>query len=176
MSPRQANAISFSKRLFLFVILGTASIFLIKGIYALGTAQSREQPERLVEQKLAPNEPVKILAVTNKKGKLKIGSRFQDDEQWLRGLTLEITNAHHKPIQFVGIELLFPRAKGRTEPPVSTTLTYGQDISSRTSAPNEVKPLLPGQSVNLALTDSNHESLREILRNQGTRTVSSESG
>ena len=54
MSPRQATAISLTKRLFLLIILGTTSVFLIKGIYTLGSAQSTEAPAQ--ERKLKVTE------------------------------------------------------------------------------------------------------------------------
>jgi uncharacterized pyridoxal phosphate-containing UPF0001 family protein len=54
MSPQQINALSLSKRLLLVVICGAASIFLIKGIYALGPTQSQESSAQ--ERKLKIRE------------------------------------------------------------------------------------------------------------------------
>lgn len=58
MSPRQATAISLTKRMLLLVILGTAAIFLIKAIYALASAQSQRSTANTINGKrLADKEP-----------------------------------------------------------------------------------------------------------------------
>jgi hypothetical protein len=58
MSPRQANAISLTKRLLLFLVVGTTSIFLIKAIYALGPAQSQGSKTSINGKRLADKEPL----------------------------------------------------------------------------------------------------------------------
>jgi hypothetical protein len=60
MSPHSDNAILFGKRLLLFVLVGVGSIFLIKGIHALGlpSAQSQRSNARMINGKpLADKEP-----------------------------------------------------------------------------------------------------------------------
>jgi hypothetical protein len=58
MSPRQTTAISLTKRLVLLVLIGTASIFLIKVIYALGPSQSQRSNANTINGKrLADKEP-----------------------------------------------------------------------------------------------------------------------
>ncbi|MGH9874055.1 MAG: hypothetical protein ACRD9S_16510, partial [Pyrinomonadaceae bacterium] len=41
MSPQQRMALSFTKRLLLFIIFGATTTFLINGIYALGPSQAQ---------------------------------------------------------------------------------------------------------------------------------------
>ena len=66
MSPRQKDAISFTKRLVLFLVVGTASIFVIKVIYALGPQLPESSKE---ERKLKTREfkdmPVEVVEVRN---------------------------------------------------------------------------------------------------------------
>jgi hypothetical protein len=152
-------------------IISLVVLLFVLGGLIVAASRSRnspipQQPDRLIEQKSAPNEPLKIVAVANKRAKLKIGAKFRDDEEWLKGFTLEVRNSHAKSIKFVSIELLFPRRQGQTEPPVSTTLTYGEDPAGPLGSSAETKLLLPGESVNLRLTDTQHQNLCVILRNE----------
>jgi hypothetical protein len=76
---------------------------------------------------------------------------------------LELINTNNEAIQFVSIELLLPRPHGQKEPPLSTTLTYGQEPSSPIKSSSESKPINPGQSVVLTLSDNQHANLRALL-------------
>jgi hypothetical protein len=57
MSPRQGNA-SLAKRLVLLIIFGAASIFLIKSIYVLGSAQSQGSSTIINGKRIADKEPL----------------------------------------------------------------------------------------------------------------------
>ena len=99
MSPRQATAISLSKRLFLLVILSTASIFLIKGIYSLGSAQSQESSsqERQFKTKEFKDMPLKVESVAN-----------LQSERWNEDLQITVKNVSRKPIYFILAYIVFP--------------------------------------------------------------------
>lgn len=58
MSPQQQPAASLAKRLLLLIIFGVASIFLIKGIYVLGSAQSQGSSTIINGKRLADKEPL----------------------------------------------------------------------------------------------------------------------
>ena len=60
MSPQQKTAVSFTKRLLLFIICGAVSIFLIKGVYSVvGPAEAQRSDHRRINGKLlADKEPV----------------------------------------------------------------------------------------------------------------------
>jgi hypothetical protein len=132
-----------------------------------GTSLSTQQPDRIIELKSARNQPVKIVGMKNKRAALRIGAEFKDDEDWLRGFTIKISNTYYKAIQFVDIDLVFPRAEGQTTPPAADSLTYGRDPSSPFDAvPNESKLILPGESAELTITDDQHDGLRSFLKSQ----------
>jgi hypothetical protein len=58
MNPQQNISISLTKKLIVLIILGVASIFAIKHIFALGRAQSPGSPTRIINGKrLADKEP-----------------------------------------------------------------------------------------------------------------------
>lgn len=102
MSPRQKDAISFTKRLLLFLIVGTISIFLIKAIYALGTAQSQEtaSQERQFKTKEFKDMPLKVERVAN-----------LQSEKWNEDLEIEVKNVSRKPIYFILAYIIFPEEK-----------------------------------------------------------------
>jgi hypothetical protein len=43
------------------------------------------------------------VGLKNERTTLEIGSTFQDDDNWLKGFTLNLTNIYHKPIQYVSV-------------------------------------------------------------------------
>ncbi len=102
MSPRQTTAVSLSKRLFLLALLGTASVFLSKGIYSLGSAQSQDSSsqERQFKTKEFKDLPLKVERVTN-----------LQSQKWNEDLKIEVKNVSRKPIYFIVAYILFPEAK-----------------------------------------------------------------
>lgn len=96
MSPRQTSAISFTKRLFLFVVIGATSIILIIAIYALGPIQS-ESKERELKTRDFKDMPVEVVEVRN----------LQSDTWW-KDLEIELKNVSKKPIYYLSAYLEFP--------------------------------------------------------------------
>jgi len=98
MIPQQNVAISF-KRLLLVIILGMGSVFLIKGIYALGPAQSSVPSAQV--RKLKTREfkdiPVTLVEVRN-----------LQSETWYEDLEIELRNVSSKPIYLQTAYLEFP--------------------------------------------------------------------
>jgi hypothetical protein len=99
MSPQQRTAVSLTKRLLLLIIFGAASIFLIKAIYALGTAQSPESSgqERKIKTRDFKDMPVALVEVRN-----------MESETWYEDLEIELKNVSNKPIYFLTAYLEFP--------------------------------------------------------------------
>jgi hypothetical protein len=60
------------------------SAFFLLTTTRISLTQQPQHPDRLIEQKFAPKEPVKITSVKNNRAKVKIGTKFQDDEEWLK--------------------------------------------------------------------------------------------
>lgn len=141
----------------LIVLLGT-----LAGIFSISVASS-QVPERRIDRKpQGRNEPVTIVSVSNKRASLDLNTKFIDDEDWLKGLSFEIINSYHKGIRYVILELRFPRPKGETEPAFAADLTYGDDPEG--TSKERTKLLRPGETVTLKLSDTEHESVRKILR------------
>jgi hypothetical protein len=100
MGPNPESALSFSKRLFLLIILGIASIFIIKAIYATDQIQSNEAPnERKLKVKQFKDMPLEV-KVKNLQSKT-----------WHKDLEIEVKNVSNKPIYFILAYLIFPDDK-----------------------------------------------------------------
>lgn len=149
---------------FLPLILAVFSV----PLSSLTVTVSQQEQERLVEKK-SREEPIKIISLKTKKRPLKLGLKFTDDDDWLRGFSVKVGNTSGKGIRFISIELSFPRPKdrdGAQDPPLSHTITYGEmpPAPGETATPEQSRLVLPGDTVNLLLPDSEYEGLRSFLQ------------
>lgn len=121
MSPRQNTVISFAKRLLLFVIIGTASLVLIKAIYALGPGQSPESSSQQRQFKTTEfkDMPLEVTSVAN-----------LQSEKWNEDLQIEVKNVSRKPIYFILAYIIFPEAKG-PDGEVGIRLMFGKNENLR---------------------------------------------
>jgi hypothetical protein len=98
MSPHQQSIASFTRRLLLLIILGAASIFVIKAIYALGQTQSNgPSDERKFNVKEFKDMPLEVRHVRN-----------LQSQSWNKDLEVEVKNVSGKPIYFILAYLVFP--------------------------------------------------------------------
>lgn len=114
MSPHRQYMASLTKLLLLVVILGAASVFVIKAIYAIGPAQSNEpSDERKFKVREFKDMPVAV-KVKNLQSKA-----------WHKDLEIEVKNISDKSIYFILAYLIFPDDKvGDGE--VGIRLTFGK--------------------------------------------------
>jgi uncharacterized surface protein with fasciclin (FAS1) repeats len=117
---------------------------------------------RVITMNSWPNEPVKIVAVKLRGGEqIKSGVAFQAVDDWVRGLTLTVTNVSQKPVCFIHVQLLLPR------PPDDAGARPANDALMFVCNPvTAVKPnpLMPGMSIDIMMRDSDfvaHEALLE---------------
>lgn len=101
MSPQQKTAVSVSKRLLLLIIIGVASIFLIRGIYALGMTASQE----------SSNAERKLKITEFKDMPLEVKVKNLQSKRWHGDLQIEVKNVSGRPIYFILAYLLFPDEK-----------------------------------------------------------------
>ncbi|MBA2706083.1 MAG: hypothetical protein H0U60_19795 [Blastocatellia bacterium] len=135
MSPQQQSIASFTKRLLLLIILATASIFVIKGIYALGQSQSNAQAdERKFKVKEFKDTPLEV-----KVKKLQ-------SKTWHKDLEIEVKNISDKPIYFILAYLIFPDDKV-ADGEVGIPLTFGkrENIKIMQLADTEDPHIDPGE-------------------------------
>lgn len=145
---------------------------LLLGPPAFATTQVRE---RTVKKIHALNEPVKISKLKLKGVERSFGRKFNDEDDWLRGLMLEVKNTSSKPIVYMEIDLDFPRPEGQPSPdslPFGRPLRYGYGPVLHAPLPPDMQQLLlPGEEVEIRLTDSEYDSLAGTLRELRYPTV-----
>lgn len=152
---------------FSLVVLGTAS-----GHKFLRSISSRSQQpsSRGIEKRknsVSGNEPVEIIsAKTKNQTDISFGRKFDDDDEWIQGLTISVKNISIKPITYINIYVLFdrPDTLRKNDPPFLHSLSYG---TKAYPAPTDSPNLMPGDSTDLILSDSTYESIKRALHKIG---------
>ena len=128
--------------------------------------------ERVIVTKDDPRSPVKIMNVRTKGRKVESNRSFVDDDDWLKGLTVDVRNDSDKTLTFLQLELFFPRPEPDAKKPgVSFALDFGDDPFRYDSAsampPLSVKPLSPGEHLEITLTDDRLSAMYALLIETG---------
>jgi hypothetical protein len=152
MSPQQETAASFLKRVLLLIICGTASIFLIKAIYALGPAQSPD--ERKVKVRDFKDMPVELVEVRN-----------LQSETWWKDLEIELKNVSKKPIYFLTAYLEFPDDRWG-DSIYGVRLAWGnpKKLDMRKFAAADAEYVEPGKTFVLTIPEMYQGGLRVMQR------------
>jgi hypothetical protein len=130
------------------------SLFLTGGLAA--SAFSIEK-SRIVVKRPWPIEPVKITGVkTKNKVEIELDKSFEDEDDWLDGLSLMVSNDHDKAVISLNISLIFRREPGDKRPPFAWSLRL---------SPNRV--ITPGETLELQLTPQNYESIQRAFAQTG---------
>jgi hypothetical protein len=147
MSPQQSPVASFLKRLLLLIIFGTASIFLIKAIYAFGLAQSPD--ERKVKTQAFRDMPVEVVEVRN-----------LQSETWWKDLEIEVKNVSTKPIYYLRAYLIFTDEK-LTWGESAVALVWGdpKKLDSRKYAAADTERVEPGKTFVLTVPEMYRKGL-----------------
>ena len=128
--------------------------------------------ERAINIKDDPRSPVKIMNVHTKGRKVESNKPFVDDDDWLKGLTVDVRNDSDKTLTFLQLELFFPRSEPDAKKPgASFPLDYGDDPFSYPSAsvmpPLSVKSISPGEHLGITLTDNRWSAMNALLIDTG---------
>jgi hypothetical protein len=106
--------------------------------------------------------------VTNRRYRIKFKEWFVDDDDWIKGLEVEVVNKSGKTVTHVGIDLLFERPPEQAgEPPSVWPLNYGLDpfsISPGEPVPIKIKQIRSGETAYIQLSDLEYEELRAFLK------------
>jgi len=137
-----------------------------------GSAESLEQEQsnqRVVHKKSDFSPPVDITLAKTKRGPIKFKESFLDGDDWLRGLTVSVANASGKTVTFIGVEIFFKRPGEHSgEPGALWHLEYGDDpfrYQSETDMPAlRVKPVPPGGTVEIQLSDNDFDQMKIFLK------------
>jgi hypothetical protein len=138
--------------------------------------------ERVVDKQAFANEPVKIRAIkTRRNGAVKeitAGKKFNDTDDWLKGLTVNVENISGKNINFVSVLIVHARDKtdeASSGAPFGDFISYGVSPFKRSSAPAQVQVIPPGGSVELTLSerayDENNIALKNLKYTKGVKRI-----
>ena len=138
------------------------------GLLSTTLVIAQQAHERTVMKVNAPNEPVKITKFKLKGTPRGFGQNFTDDDDWLRGMTVNIQNTSNKPIVYLEISLDFPRPENQSSeqpPPFQSSLRYGSYAVMNSPLPPDAPALLmPNERAELKLTDQDYDSLIATLK------------
>lgn len=126
----------------------------------------KQAQDRVIIKKSDWNPPVKITKVKTKKGVIELDKPYDDDDDWLKGLTVSVDNHSGKDVTYINVEVLLRRpADTDQKPPGVWHLEYGEDPFRYTTGepipPISVKPIKDGESFDITLSD--HDFYRLIV-------------
>jgi hypothetical protein len=129
---------------------------------------SKQEEDRLVKKGTFKLEPITIIGLRNKKGKIKLGEKLKRSDDWLDGFSVTIVNNTEKVINSISIELFFPRleAVGKDGP---APLFFPLDFNPSPFLPeyalrDKSRVVVPGESFELVMRDDEYEYLKQFLR------------
>jgi len=123
--------------------------------------------ERILKKGPFPNEPLNVVSIKVRGKPVESDKKFVEEDDWLKGLTIKLKNVSNKPIIFIEISLRFPATEERPdgpEPSYVRTLRYGREPSpDALTLPDQPKPVMPNDTVEINLTDEDHETINAAL-------------
>lgn len=112
--------------------------------------------------------PVEITLTKSDIGIIKPGKKFSAGEDWFKGLTVSVRNDSDRPITHLSLRLRFPRPKGQEVAlDFVESLEYGESPIPGADGivpTNTARPVMPGESVELRLSDEDFYGVSEQLR------------
>ncbi|HEX8289565.1 MAG TPA: hypothetical protein VF556_16395 [Pyrinomonadaceae bacterium] len=146
-------------------------IFLL-AVFLLPTSILAQQTQdRIIKYNSWRNEPVKITSVKVNSSLVEFGEIFQAEDDWLRGLTFSVINTSDREICHIDLALDFPRATSN-EPMTRERLLWNCKTEAESSAKSskKAKPLKPGESLEIVLSNEFYPKTQEYLRRTNNPT------
>jgi hypothetical protein len=142
---------------------------------AFYVAARAHEPSQLIQQRsiarlpIERNEPVSIRAVKVNGRKVFRNKKFVADDDWLRGLTIDIKNRSNKVILFATIQLQFPRPPGSEGQIAVDEIFYGnyELFIRQPSAAERLQGIAPGETAEIKLASDEVEGIRILLAGNG---------
>lgn len=162
----------FMTRPSFFVFLSLAAVLTLSpwSIASLRghTEVTYQEGDTVLERADDFSPPVEITLTKSHIGVIKPGKRFSAGADWFKGLTVSVLNSSDRPITYLSLRLRFPRPKGQEgELDFVEPVNYGETPIPDAAGivpPNTARPVMPGESVELKLSDEDFYDLREYLK------------
>lgn len=128
--------------------------------------------DRLMVKKADFDPPVKVILVKTKSGLVETDKNFSADDNWLRGLTIQVLNDSGKIVTYIGMQLSFRRTDDQERGlPAMWPIAYGVDpfrYEDSESVPTpQGRYVLSGSTVEIGLSDLEYDEIRSFLRDVG---------
>jgi hypothetical protein len=140
-------------------------IFLLAAFLLPESIFAQQRQDRIVKYNSWRNEPVKITAIKVNGSLVEFGENFQAEDDWLRGITFSAINTSDREVCYIDLALDFPRATSK-EPMTRERLLWSCKTGAVNSAKSseKVKPLKPGESVDIVLSNEFYPKTQEYLK------------
>jgi hypothetical protein len=135
----------------------------------VASGQQGNQHDRLIDTEGSwPECPIKIVSVGTSRRKVVMGKPFQDDDDWMKGLTVRVLNSSGRPLTHIEVHIIFDRAPEQAgQPRADWDLSYGAnpfEFKPDEEIPPPLEPLIqPGATQTLELSDSEYGFMRAFL-------------
>ena len=152
-----------------FTLITLVGVSLIFTVWLADSSANTQQRDRIVVKKPWPVEPVQIAAVkTKNKENIEAGRAFDEDDDWLDGFTVTITNNYDKTVTALAVAMVFRRESGDTRPPFAYVLHFGPSPKMReyiNRDPNKVVKV--GKTIDLQLRSDDYINVKRGLEQTG---------
>src|SRR5437016_3006941 len=127
------------------------------------------QRDRTVVRKPWSVEPVKVVAAKNKKkANIEIGKYFDDDDDWLDGFIITVSNSSSKIVTALTVDLVFPRDPGDTRHGFLEELHFGPSPTRpEYTARNPNKVIRIGETRDLEIDSQMYRNIKDTLQQLG---------
>ncbi len=158
MSKKTQRRIAIN--LFVLVTLSTCLIFLLRRDLRGAAGQGRQ---KVIEKARTENEVVQFSEIKVSQKAVEPGKTFDDDDaEWAGKIFLKVKNISDKPIVYLSVNINFPETRA-TGAMMSYPIALGQQPGSRFPQPRDPIFLLPGESLELPVTQ-NHERMKSFVK------------
>ncbi|HEV2879799.1 MAG TPA: hypothetical protein VGX24_00720 [Pyrinomonadaceae bacterium] len=151
----------------IFVLI--ASTWLFSANKGLREQVKQIQDDNIVLEKGKDfNPPVAITFIHSQIGAIEPDKKLSAGKDWFKGLKVTVRNKSEKPITHISLKIHFPRpTEQANELDLVETLNYGEspipDKDGRILI-NTAKAIMPGESIELCLSDETYDTVRVILK------------
>jgi len=153
----------------LLVLAGGLVLLAVGELNSTSIGAKTQEQGRTVIRKPWRVEPVKVVAVKNKKkANIEIGKTFDDDDDWLDGFTVTVANNYDKTVTALVVDMVFRRDTGDTRPPAAWDLHFGPSPFSHEYLqrdPNKV--IRVEETADLHLSPEDYKWLTVFLKQNG---------
>src|SRR6266446_2123724 len=153
----------------LLVLTGGLVLLAMGELNSTSIGAKTQEQGRTVIRKPWRVEPVKVVAVKNKKkANIEIGKGFDDDDDWLDGFTVTVANNYDKTVTAMVIDMVFRRDPGDSRHPAAWSLYFGpHPFSPEYLQRDPNKVIKVGETADLQLSTREYNLLTGFLKQNG---------